>query len=193
MKIFLNPHGLLAIEDSSLDTGKVYHHHVQGYPISGKNEQLLVYHKKELKIMELKNLGSTMGVLYVQPGRELPSFALDQGAFAEAGQLFEAWDEELGQRYFFLPYVPSKEIEHKNQILNQLGLECKLVPSPKGVLFQNPEQEESSLDTLETKISFLFGLVILFGKLETKGEQLNAIKIHLPLFGQYLQVAERIT
>ena len=60
----LTSHRLLEIEDTSLDTGKLYQHDFQGYQISGKNRLLFVFHKKEIKLIELKNIGSTMGVFY---------------------------------------------------------------------------------------------------------------------------------
>jgi hypothetical protein len=41
-------------------------------------------------------------------------------------------------------------------------------------------------------LNFLFGLTILYGKFEVKGEELRSIKIHLPLFGQYLHYKETL-
>jgi hypothetical protein len=35
-------------------------------------------------------------------------------------------------------------------------------------------------------------LTLLYGKFEAKGEQLNSIKIHLPLFGKYLALQETL-
>ena len=47
------------------------------------------------------------------------------------------------------------------------------------------------LDT-EWKIWFLFGLTLLYWKFENKWEKLSAIKIQLPLFGQFLSIWDEI-
>jgi quinol monooxygenase YgiN len=133
-----------------------------------------------------------MGVFFVQKRAPFQHFPLDKKAFAAAGQLFEARDEEIGESYFFLPYLSHKEVESKNRILQRLEIGMELVPSSKGVLWQHAEKETSDLQGREEILSFLFGLVMLFGKIESKGVQCNSIKIHLPLFGQYLQIAETL-
>jgi hypothetical protein len=42
----------------------------------------------------------------------------------------------------------------------------------------------------EKRLSFLFGLVLLYGKFDVKNEELASCKIQLPLFGQYLKHAD---
>lgn len=188
----LDSFGLLSLESKLLDTGKIYQHSFQGYQISSENHEVFVYHKKGVKIIEFKNIGSTMGVFHIQQREVLKFFPLNIEAFTKAWHLFEAWDEDIGQQYFFLPYFPSKEIEQKNTLLKQVDIKERLIQSPKGVVFSNNEKNDSQPENLEEVLSFLFGLVLLFGKLETKGDHLNAFKFHLPLFGQYLQIEEKI-
>ncbi|MDR0607702.1 MAG: hypothetical protein LBG52_05140 [Candidatus Peribacteria bacterium] len=65
MQVILNHNHLLTVEDATLDTGKTYQQYFQGYQISEKNISLLVWHKKEIKLIELKHIGSTMGVFYL--------------------------------------------------------------------------------------------------------------------------------
>ncbi|MDR0369534.1 MAG: hypothetical protein LBH96_03305 [Candidatus Peribacteria bacterium] len=76
--------------------------------------------------------------------------------------------------------------------MKQIGIKEQLIQSPKGIMFTHNEKSNFQPESLEELLSFLFGLVILFGKLEKKGEHLLAIKFHLPLFGQYLQKADSI-
>jgi hypothetical protein len=61
----IDDHHLLTIKDDTLDTGKHYQQDFQGYHVSEKNTLLFVSHKKEIKLIELKNIGSTMGVFYI--------------------------------------------------------------------------------------------------------------------------------
>ena len=39
-------------------------------------------------------------------------------------------------------------------------------------------------------ISFLFALTLLYGKLDIKNNELIAVKIHIPLFGQFMKYEE---
>ena len=193
MRANIDEQRILGIEGENLDTGKQYAQDFQGYRFSSRNKLMFVAHKKEIKLIELKNIGSTMGVFYCSERKEIESLALDLGAFVGASQIFGAWDEEKGNQYFFLPYFSPSKIVEMQERLDALGSELKLENSEKGVLARGENGKNlQNLESLEENISFLFGLTILYGKFEAKGEQLNSIKIHLPLFGQYLQLAEEI-
>ena len=198
MNVSPNPYGLLAVSDDMLDTGKIYHHAFQGYQISSKNEQLFVYHKKEIKLIALKDIGSTMGVFYLKDkGKRIQ----DKGSEATwevakvlaASQLFEARDEEKGSSYFFLPYFPVKEVAEKNTLFEKLGIDMKLEQSEKWIIAKGARGASiDEIQSINDILSFLFGLIVFHGKFEAKGTQLNSIKIHLPLFWQYLQIEEKI-
>ena len=45
---------------------------------------------------------------------------------------------------------------------------------------------------MDGKLWFLFGLILLYWKFENKWEKLSAIKIQLPLFGQFLSVWDEL-
>ena len=112
-----------------------------------------------------------------------------------ACQIFSAFDEENGWFYNFLPYFPTKSVEEKNELFQKLWLNIQLSNSPKWVLIKNNEEYSKilieDLDT-EWKIWFLFGLTLLYWKFENKWEKLSAIKIQLPLFGQFLSIWDKI-
>jgi hypothetical protein len=112
-----------------------------------------------------------------------------------ACQTFNAFDEENGWFYNFLPYFSTKAVEEKNQIFKKLWLNIELSNSPKWVLIKNNESHSKILVEdldIEWKIWFLFGLILLYGKFENKWEKLSAIKIQLPLFGQFLSIWDKI-
>jgi len=112
-----------------------------------------------------------------------------------ACQIFNAFDEENGWFYNFLPYFPTKFVETKNELFKKLWLNIELSNSSKWVLIKNNEEYSKifikDLD-IEWKIWFLFGLILLYGKFENKWEKLSAIKIQLPLFGQFLSIWDEI-
>jgi hypothetical protein len=43
-------------QDKNLDTGKTYHHNFQGFSFEEENCIFYVWHKKEIKLIESKNL-----------------------------------------------------------------------------------------------------------------------------------------
>ena len=193
MIVTIDEHHILGIEGEHLDTGKEYTLDVQGYRFSWMNKRVFVAHKKEIKLIELKHIGSTMGVFYCIDREEIPDLPLDQRAIMWAGQLFTAWDEEKWEHYSFLPYFPHQKVEETQNILDTLGIHLSLRKDIKGILVEGAEKISlEQLTTLEKILSFFFGLTLLYGKFEARGEQLNSIKIHLPLFGQYLQLTESL-
>lgn len=187
----------LTKHDEKLYTGKTYRHNFQWYNFDEENCVFYVWHKKEIKLIESKNLWSTMNVFF------LKDLFLEVGELTHnvktwifaACQIFNAFDEENGWFYNFLPYLSTKSVEEKNEIFKKLWLNIQLSNSPKWVLITNNESHSKikveDLD-IEWKIWFLFGLTLLYGKFENKWEKLSAIKIQLPLFGQFLSLWDEI-
>ena len=187
----------LVKHDEKLHTGKTYRHNFQWFDFEEENCIFYVWHKKEIKLIESKNLWSTMNVFFLKNGKlevnELTNNIKDW--IITACQIFNAFDEENGWFYNFLPYFPTKLVETKNELFKKLWLNIRLSNSPKWVLITNNESKNKvnieDLD-IEWKIWFLFGLTILYGKFENKWEKLSAIKIQLPLFGQFLSIWDEI-
>ena len=179
-------------QDEKLHTGKTYHHNFQWYNFEEENCIFYVRHKKEIKLIESKNLWSTMNIFFLKDWNletnELTNNIKDW--ISTACQIFSAFDEDNGWFYNFLPYFPTKSVEEKNEIFQKLWLNIQLSNSPKWVLIKHNESHSKitieDLD-IEWKIWFLLWLTLLYWKLEKKWTKLSAIKIQLPLFGQFLQ------
>ena len=110
-----------------------------------------------------------------------------------ACQIFSAFDEENWWTYNFLPYLPTKLVEEKNTLFTKLWLDISLSNSPKWVLI-NTQWDKINTENLDIQwqIWFLFWLTLLYWKFENKWDKLSAIKIQLPLFGQFLSVWDDI-
>ena len=187
----------LVKQDEKLYTGKTYRHNFQWFDFEEENCIFYVWHKKEIKLIESKNLWSTMNAFFLKDwtlklneiNENIKSWILT------ACQIFNAFDEENWWFYNFLPYFPTKLVETKNELFKNLWLNIELSNSPKWVLITNNESKNKTniedLD-IEWKIWFLFGLILLYGKFENKWEKLSAIKIQLPLFGQFLSIWDEI-
>lgn len=186
----------LTKQDEKLHTGKTYHHNFQWYNFEEENCLFYVWHKKEIKLIESKNLWSTMNVFFIKDWIlkiEEINNNIKKWIYT-ACQIFSAFDEDNGWFYNFLPYFPTKLVEEKNEIFKRLWLNIQISNSPKWILIKNNESSNNNIDNLdiEWKIWFLFWLILLYGKLENKGEKLSAIKIQLPLFWQFLAIWDEI-
>lgn len=200
MKSYENKFHLLAIDDQSFDTGKVYHQNFQGYLVTSANEKYIVFHKKQIKIVDLKEIGNSMGVIFLYSKREVIKIWLNLESFSFAWKLFSWFDEYSWEKYFYLPYCSQKQQEATTMILENGNFPFSVTQSSKWMLFQTSQPFSDDLQTffsllshenlsesdLESCLSFLFALVILYGKFEVKNNELRSIKIHFPLFWSYL-------
>jgi len=180
-------------QDEKLHTGKTYRHNFQWYNFEEENCIFYVWHKKEIKLIESKNLWSTMNVFFLKDD----SLKLDgctdniKKWIFVACNIFSAFDEDNGWFYSFLPYFPTKVVDEKNELFQKLWVDIQLSNSSKWVLIKGDKANIEDLD-IEWKIWFLFGLTILYWKFENKWDKLSAIKIQLPLFGQFLSIWDEI-
>ena len=187
----------LTKQDENLYTGKIYRHNFQWYNFEEGNCIFYVWHKKEIKLVESKNLWSTMNVFFIKDWfLEISKSVHDiKSWILTACQIFSAFDEDNWWFYNFLPYFPTKSVDEKNKLFKNLWLNIQLLNSQKWVLIKNNEEHSQifieDLNT-EWKIWFLFGLTLLYWKFENKWEKLFSIKIQLPIFGQFLSVWDKI-
>ena len=96
----------LTKQDKQLDTGKTYRHNFQWYNFEEDNCIFYVWHKKEIKLIESKNLWSTMNVFFMKDTQlKLDKCTDDVIKWIYAAcNIFSAFDEENGWFYNFLPY-----------------------------------------------------------------------------------------
>ncbi len=160
---------------------------------------MVVLHKKDFKLVNLKHLGDGMQVIYVKNSR-LGEINLDIDMFKQWFGIFHGFDEETGQEYSFLPNFPHKDIEVFNKNFTSLGVDLVSEISPKWVLV-NVEPVRDIWDSLTEILSFFFALFLVYGKFEIKKFEINneeikkpellGVKIQVPLFGQYLRYQEQ--
>lgn len=66
MRIEKDKNNLLTIFNENIPQTKEYTYHVGGYIFSDFDKGIIVLHKKEWKIISLKNLGDNMNVVYMK-------------------------------------------------------------------------------------------------------------------------------
>lgn len=186
MNIQIDKNNLLTIFNENIPQTKEYSYSTGGYLFSDFDKWIVVLHKKEWKICNLKNLGDNMNVIYLAQRPEIQT-PFDKEGFIKGLYLFDSFDENTGEKYYFVPKFAEKEIQVTNKKLEQLGISAKIEKSEKWCLITwNLKPQEHWWKYF----SFLLALIFLYGKMDIKNNELIAIKIHIPLFGQFLKHEE---
>lgn len=188
MKIQIDKNNLLTIFNENIPQTKEYTYSAGGYLFSDFDKGILVLHKKEWKIISLKNLWDTMSVCYVTPRAEIQE-TLDTEWFDNWLWLFDSFNENTWKKQYFIPKFAEKNIRPINEILEKIGIQTRIEKTEKWCMIQwdiKPKEHRWKYS------SFLFALALLYGKMDTKNGELTAVKIHIPLFGQFLKYEEQL-
>jgi hypothetical protein len=193
MKIEVDHNKLLVIENENIPQTKEYTYNVWWYHFSDYDKWIIVLHKKDFKIVNLKNLGDNMSVVYYKEN-VVANVQFNQVAFEDALKAFQGFDETTGEKYFFIPSLWESEKQEKNAVLKKFG-KCEIKKNQRGMVVELQNEAQDKPDTKDRTwiaLSFLFGLLCLYGKFDSKNGELSSIKIQLPLFGQYLKQQETL-
>ncbi|EKD25431.1 MAG: hypothetical protein ACD_80C00058G0006 [uncultured bacterium (gcode 4)] len=183
MRIEKDKNNLLTIFNEEIPQTKEYAYHVSGYTFSDFDRWIIVLHKKEWKIINLKNLGDNMNVVYMKNSEfRIQNLELKKTGINKAMKTFQWFDEESGKKYYFIPGLGEIQRQEKNIIFKNLWTNYSIEKTTKGMILQGIEETEGETDIL----GYLFGLMLIYGKWEAKSKELNSIKIQIPLSGQHL-------
>ncbi|MCK9467480.1 MAG: hypothetical protein M0P94_04100 [Candidatus Absconditabacterales bacterium] len=189
MKILIDKNSILSIENPKINKNKEYCHNLDGFEFCDIDKGVLVYHKKQLKIIHLKDLGDKMGVFMVgQRDEEINDVDLILESVENALKLFSGFDENTGEKYHFLAKYSENKMKDLNIKLQKLGSKIIVNKTEKGFCIKNKNEEELKYDP----INFLFGLRLVYGDLNIKEKNLKSIKIQVPLFSAFQENEELI-
>ncbi len=181
MQLSIDKNDLLVIENPNIPETKEYCQNVSGFDFCSFDKWLIIYHKKQFKIINLKDLGDKMWVIMIwEKDSELDDLSLDIESMNNALKLFEWFDEETWDKYYFLYKFGENKLEQLNKKLNLLSSEIVVKKTEKWICCDYKD-EELSYDP----VSFLFGLALVYWDINIKNNDLKSIKIQLPLFGKY--------
>ncbi len=197
MKILIDQNNLLTIENPNIHQLKEYNFIASGYRFSDYDKWIIVYHKKEFKIINLKNLWESMNVFHIIKREDIIENILNQDWLITALTLFRWFDENTWESYFFIPRMKEVEMKLFNSYMEKLNIDISLTKSEKGIIVNKKsiwdiKYEISTLEWYEKIFSFLFGLVLIYGKMDIKNWEIIWIKSHIPLFGQYVQYKDSL-
>lgn len=183
MKIEIDKNNLLTIFNENIPQTKEYTYSTSGYLFSDFDKGIIILHKKERKIINLKNLGDNMNVVYV--AQDIQRDTNQDGVYT-AMKLFQWFDEDTGKTYSFIPGLWESQQNEKNTILTSLWIDCTIHKTARGMIIEGIKEKKENI------WGYIFGLMIIYGKFEEKNKELNSIKIQIPLFWQYMKYEEEL-
>lgn len=189
MKIGVDSNWIVCV-GAVLNETREYGHVLSWFSFSRCDTMVVARHKKELKIINWKNIGDGMSVFCFLPRKEVVVASIDQGWFSLGFGMFQWFDEETWKITNFLYKVSEKDIETIQQFLSIHPQDITINKTEKGIFVDGKIASwdsvgEEQLWNLDFVVSFLFALVLLYGKFEVKNQDLLSAKIHIPLFGVY--------
>lgn len=185
MKIQFDQNHLLTIENENIPQTKEYTYSAGGYTFSDFDKGVVVLHKKDFKITNLKNLGDGMNVIYLKKNINKIDI-YNKNSFSTALTIFHSFNEETWATYAFIPNIWEKELQEKNETLKKLKSDYRIEKTAKWIIMNKFEEKGRWTDDLCGNMSFLFWLLIMYGKFDVKNWLLASIKIQIPLFWEHL-------
>lgn len=135
MHLFFDQHHLLCVEHPHIPSIKEYRFSLVGKPISSPDKGVLVYHKRQRKLIHLKNLGDAMQLCYLQK-TPLPDYELNIAMLEKTLAMFSGFNEETGEKYRFLPFFSKDTQQLQNDLLESFGIACTITKEPQGVFIR---------------------------------------------------------
>lgn len=192
MGLYIDNQNLLCISHT-IDNPKEYSQELSGYTITNTDRVLAVLHKKQIKQIHFKDIGSSMAVFYIS-GRKKTIYDnwkhLSVDGALTALLFFKSYSETRKSSYAFLYKYPSNNINILNTQLGLLKLPAKALQTEEGLIItteREPQNNDNTLGTMHDIVSFLYILTLLYGKFDIKDGLLHSAAIHMPLFGSYLK------
>ncbi len=183
MKILVDDNNILAIENPNIPKNKEYSYNVSGYDFSDFDKWIIVYHKKQFKIINLKDLWDKMWIILVwEHDDEYDNMELDVESMENALKIYDWFDENTGEKYYFLYKFGENKMNELQEKLAKLWSEIKLEKTEKWICLPIVDGE-----LVYNPISFLFGLVLVYWNFQIKDLDLKAIKVQIPLFWKYVE------
>ena len=115
MLISFDENHILSVYNPDIPQLKPYSYTLSGWSFSSFDKEIFVYYKRARKLINLKNLGDGMQIVYLKSDL-LSLFPFDKAVLERTLAMFHAFDEETGQKYAFFPSF-SKNIDHLSQKL----------------------------------------------------------------------------
>ncbi len=175
---------------------KVYTQTLESLTFHAKDHWIIAYHKGTRKKINRKDLWQKMYCIVRKEKRH--TFQIEPKCIKSALQLYQWYDEEKNQNYYYLPKNKANQISSLETRLSTIW-KMKIhrtKNSNQYIIHTKGGYEGETLEAIKSEtnkiINFFLGLSIIYGKVSIQNEILNNIRIQLPLTGNTVKHKETL-
>ncbi len=196
--MFIDNNNIIVLTEENKNWKK-YQTNLSWYFFSSFDKKVLTLHKKQLKIISLKDLGQWMQIFYTKKSKHLSIKKIQEKAFLTAFSLFQWFDENTWEKFNFLYKKNKEELILLQKYCTNLDLGLDNIKflyenNIAKIKTDNIQDCKTMSLSIENIVSFFFWLSLVYGNYMIKKKQeknlLQSIKIQIPLFWIYLKHQE---
>ncbi|HMT26696.1 MAG TPA: hypothetical protein PKD96_00170 [Candidatus Absconditabacterales bacterium] len=183
MKLFADNHHLLSVQE--LESHKEFSRSFGNLSISTADKIVVGYHKKQPLFLNWKNVGAGMGVFFFISRKVFFLENVNVKFFVYGLSIYQIFDENQGKNFVGFYKISQERKNFLMKSVEKIAPEYSFQQEPSFSLQGKTDDLKSIFAELENadgaeKLSFLFGLAVAYGKRDTKGDSLLALKIFVP-------------
>ena len=173
---------LIYKNDLTLHT--VYDFYVKEWNFRSRGKETFVFHKRQLKIMNIRDIGDGMRIPFLKNKSLLKKYDNTMVKFWMSS--YQWFDEKNGETKYYAYWAKSDTIKWVNLVSEQLELWVEL-KEWKFVEIQWWEHDSSFIthviasQKLDDISSFLFGIALIYGNWSRIENSLSHVSVQLPL------------
>ena len=179
-KFWFDEHHLLALEATDWGYSKDYSLCLSWCRILSKDKGILIYNKRQWRIIHLKEISEGMQACYIQE-KNIDGLKLNVSMIENAFALFQWFNEETWEKYHYLPFF-SKNVEVLEKDLNEFfWLQLKITKEAQWNFVRWVKVSYAFPKELFDILSFVFALIGIYWRIDEKNWEVSAVRVHVPL------------
>lgn len=179
-KFWFDEHHLLALEATDWGYSKDYSLCLSWCRILSKDKGILIYNKRQWRIIHLKEISEGMQACYIQE-KSIDGLELNVLMIENAFALFQWFNEETWEKYHYLPFF-SKNVDVLEKDLNEFfWLQLKITKEAQWNFVRWVKVSYAFPKELPDILSFIFALIGIYWRIDEKDWEVSAVRAHVPL------------
>lgn len=179
-KFWFDEHHLLALEAVDGGYSKDYSLCLSWCRILSKDKGILIYNKRQWRIIHLKEISEGMQACYIQENN-IGGLNLNISMIENAFALFQWFNEETWEKYHYLPFF-SKNVDVLEKDLNEFfWLQLKITKEAQWNFVRWVNVSYAFPKDLSDILSFIFALIGIYWRIDEKDWEVSAVRAHVPL------------
>ena len=177
---WFDEHHLLSLDFMDWGYSKEYSLCLSWCQILSKDKGVLVYNKRQWRIIHLKEISEGMQACYLQE-KKISDYEFNKSMFENVLALFQWFNEETWEKYHYLPFYSKSAESLEKDLKDSFWIEANISKEAQWTYIRWINKTYSFPDELSDILSFIFSLVVVYWRFDEKWWEVSAIRVHIPL------------